>query len=52
MRKTTSQRVRKSEALRRGMGEKEIRVWVPDNPEDINQVRNLAIKLRSVKDED
>lgn len=33
------------EASRRARGEREIRLWVPDNPEDIEAVRSLAREL-------
>lgn len=47
MPKTPSQRVRDLEASRRESGLKEIRVWVPANPEAIRQIRELAAKLRA-----
>lgn len=45
MPKPTSQRVRKAEASHRERGERELRVWVPDNPDDIAAVRELAREL-------
>lgn len=47
MPKSTAQRVRETEASHRARGEREIRLWVPDNPAAIQQVRNLAAKLRA-----
>lgn len=43
--KTKAQTVREAEALHRARGECQIRVWVPDKPEEINKVRELARKL-------
>lgn len=43
--KTTAQRVREAEASHLARGEKQIRVWVPDRPDDLKQVRDLAKKL-------
>ncbi len=40
-----SQRVRKSEAKRIALGQRQIRVWVPDKPEDIAAVRIAAKAL-------
>lgn len=45
MPKPPAQRVREVEASRRARGEREIRVWVPDNPKDIETVRSLAKEL-------
>ena len=45
MAKSTAQRVREAEASHRARGEREIRLWVPANPEAIAQVRELAAKL-------
>lgn len=43
--KTNAQRVREAEASHRAQGEKQIRVWVPNQPEPISLVRELAKKL-------
>lgn len=43
--KSTAQRVREAEAFHRARGEKALRVWVPDNPDAIRQVRELAARL-------
>ena len=43
--KSTAQRVREAEASHLARGEREIRLWVPDNPEDIEAVRSLAREL-------
>ena len=40
-----SQRVRKSEAKRLALGQRQIKVWVPDTPEDIAAVRVVAKAL-------
>ena len=45
MAKTTAQRVREAEAAHRARGERQVRVWVPDTPEDVQQVRDLAATL-------
>lgn len=47
MPKSTAQRVREAEASHLARGEKNIRVWVPDTPAAIQQVRDLAAKLRA-----
>lgn len=43
--KNRAQRVREAEAAHEARGEKQIRVWVPDNPDDIAKVRQLALEL-------
>ncbi len=43
--KTTAQRVREAEAAHQKRGERQIRVWVPDQAEAIEQVRSLAAAL-------
>jgi len=43
--KTTAQRVREAEAAHIARGERQIRVWVPDNPEAVARVRALAAEL-------
>lgn len=43
--KNKAQRVREAEAAHEARGEKQIRVWVPDNPDDIAKVRQLAAEL-------
>lgn len=45
MAKTTAQRVREAEASHRARGEKQLRVWVPNNPESVEAVRRLAREL-------
>jgi hypothetical protein len=45
MPKPTAQRVREAEASHRARGEREIRLWVPDTPEAVRQIRELAAKL-------
>lgn len=45
MAKSTAQRVREAEASHRARGEREIRVWVPDSPAKIKQIRDLANRL-------
>lgn len=45
MAKTTAQRVREAEASHLARNEKQIRVWVPDHPDDIEAVRKLARDL-------
>jgi hypothetical protein len=50
MAKSTAQRVREAEASHRERGEKNIRVWVPDTPDAIRQVRELASKLCAERD--
>lgn len=37
-----SDRVRKSEAKRKAKGLRQIRLWVPDNQDDINAVKAIA----------
>lgn len=43
--KDRAQRVREAEAAHRARGEREIRVWVPDNDVDKEKVRRLAAEL-------
>lgn len=45
MAQTKAQSVRAAEAKHRDRGEREIRVWVPDNHEAISMVRELAKRL-------
>lgn len=47
MPKSKAQRVREAEAAHRARGERQIRVWVPDIPEAIDQVRRQAAQLCS-----
>jgi hypothetical protein len=42
---TASTYVRRSEAKKRGRGLKEIRVWVPDDPDSIKAIRAMAALL-------
>jgi hypothetical protein len=49
--KPTAQRVREAEASHRARGEREIRLWVPDDPDAIQQVRDLAHALRAQRDQ-
>ncbi len=51
MAKPLSQRVRDVEARRRSQGQREIRVWVPDDPDAIARVRDLAIHLCKKEEE-
>jgi hypothetical protein len=39
---TTTESVRKSEAKRIARGQRQIRVWVPDDPEVIAAIRKMA----------
>jgi hypothetical protein len=39
---TTTESVRKSEAKRIALGQRQIRVWVPDDPAVIDAIRKLA----------
>ncbi len=39
---SNSESVRKSEAKRIALGQRQIRVWVPDDPEVIAAIRKLA----------
>jgi hypothetical protein len=43
--KTPAEKVRDTEARKRASGLKEIRVWVPDDQDDIGAVRALARDL-------
>lgn len=45
-----SSRVRKCEAKKRDAGLREVRVWVPDKPETVASIRNIAAQLRYVAD--
>ena len=45
MTKGRAQRVREAEAAHRARGEREIRCWVPNTPEAVAQVRQLAARL-------
>ena len=40
-----AQRVRRAEGRRRDDGQREIRVWVPDTPASIAQIRAFAVVL-------
>ncbi len=39
---SNTERVRKSEAKRIALGQRQIRVWVPDDPEVIAAIRKIA----------
>ncbi len=39
---TTTESVRKSEAKRIALGQRQIRVWVPDDPAVISAIRKIA----------
>lgn len=39
---TTTESVRKSEAKRIALGQRQIRVWVPDDPKVIAAIRKIA----------
>jgi len=45
MPKSTAQRVREAEASHRARGEREIRLWLPNDPDLIREFRELAAKL-------
>lgn len=45
MPKSTAQRVREAGEMHKAKGERQIKVWVPDKPEAVEQVRTLAAKL-------
>lgn len=44
MPKTPAQRVREVEASRRARGEREVRLWLPDDPDTIQRFRDEATK--------
>lgn len=46
MPKSNAQRVREAGEMHKAKGERQVKVWVPNNAEAIRQIRELAAKLR------